>query len=99
MSRRLLIVIPISILVVALSSCFFFQADSAPVSLYWHFKDTGLADAYFAYDPDSDILFIRGDANVEDANGPSYIYSAIAAMSIKDKQILWRKVYPAILGN
>jgi len=62
MSRKYLIVIPISILVVALSSCFFFQAGSPPVSLYWHFKDTGLANAYFAYDPDSDILFIRGDS-------------------------------------
>jgi len=99
MSRKYLIVIPISILVVALSSCFFFQADSPPVSLYWHFKDTGLANAYFAYDPDSDILFIRGNGHVEHADKPYYVYSAIAAVSIKDKQVLWRKVYPAILGN
>ena len=101
MSRKYLIVIPILILVVALSSCFFFQADSPPVSLYWHFKDTGLANAYFAYDPDSDILFIRGDSEgtLSVESTPPYVNSAIAAVSIKDKQVLWRKVYPAILGN
>jgi hypothetical protein len=68
----------------------FFQAGSPPVSLYWHFNDPGLLDAYFAYDPESDILFIRGDAE----GNPSYTESAIAAVRIKDKQILWRKVHP-----
>jgi len=92
MSRKYLIVISILILVVALSSCVFFQAGSPPVSLYWHFKDTGLRNACFAYDSDSDILFIRGHEE-------SYKDSAIAAISIKDKQILWRKVHPAILGD
>ncbi|HOK33400.1 MAG TPA: hypothetical protein PK258_01030 [Fervidobacterium sp.] len=89
MSKRYLVVISI-VLIVVLSSCVFFQAGSPPVSLYWHFNDPGLSSAYFAYDPESDILFIRGDAE----GNPSYTESAIAAVRIKDKQILWRKVHP-----
>lgn len=94
MSKRYLVVISI-VLIVVLSSCVFFQAGSPPVSLYWHFNDPGLLDAYFAYDPESDILFIRGDAE----GNPSYTESAIAAVRIKDKQILWRKVHPMILTS
>ncbi len=83
MSGKYLLVIPILILVFTLSSCFFFQAGSPPVSLYWYFKDTGLGNAYFAYDSDSGILLIRVDAeqNKADKN------SAIAAISIRDKHV------------
>jgi len=91
MSKRYLVVISI-VLIVVLSSCVFFQAGSPPVSLYWHFNDPGLSSADFAYDPESDILFIRGDS--EESSSSDYTESAIAAVRIKDKQILWRKVHP-----
>ncbi len=79
----ILLTIPLSMM---LSSCILVNmGQNAPVRLVWHINDPSISDARFAYDSNTNILFIRGDDAAT---------ATIMAVNFMDKKILWKRIYP-----